>query len=297
MNYVSFPNSNDKISILGLGAMLLSLSNRPSEDVSIRIIHRTLDLGVNLIDTADAYCIDESDKHHNERLIAKALKSYKGEADVDKVIVATKGGLMRPNGSWIVNGDPIHLRQTIKESYDALGGSKPIPLWQLHAIDPNFSIEESFSAVKEAVDKGLIKHVGVSNFNVEQIKRANRIVPIVSVQNQYNPWFRVSEKNGVLEYCEKQGIIFLPWSPVGGSYRYKKLLEVKPLADLASNKSCTVYELILAWIRLKAPSCVVPIPGATKISSIESSVKSLNINLNNDEMKFIDNISDKLSSS
>ena len=293
MNYKKLSNTDTRVSSIGLGAMSLSLANRPSENVGISVIHRALDLGVNLIDTADSYCIDEADKHHNERLIAKALSTYKGSMNKDNVIVATKGGLMRPNGDWIVNCEPNHLRKTIKESYEALGGMKPIPLWQLHAIDPNYSIEESFEVVREAVDKGLIKYVGVSNFNVEEIQRANRIVPIVSVQNQFNPWCRVSEKNGVLEYCEKNGIIFLPWSPVGGMHRYKKLLEIKPLVDLACKKSCSVYALVLAWIRLKSP-CVVPIPGANRISSIESSVDSLKINISQEEIFFIDYISDNL---
>ncbi len=294
MEYKKLANTGIKLSAIGLGAMPMSLSNRPPEDVSISVIHRALNLGINLIDTADSYCIDENDKHHNERLIAKALRTYKGNVNVDDIVVATKGGLMRPGGDWIVNCEPNRLFQTIKESFEALGGVKPITLWQLHAVDLSVPIEESFKAIKKAVDQGLIKHVGVSNFNVQQIEKANKIVPIVSVQNQFNPWFRLSEKNGVLEYCEKNGLIFLPWSPVGGSFRYKKLLEIKPLVELAHKKGCSVYALILAWIRLKSP-CVIPIPGASKISSIENSVESLKITLDKNEMSYIDGISDALS--
>jgi len=107
------------VSAIGLGAMPMSLSSRPPEAQSIEVIHRALDLGITLIDTADSYCKDESDKHHNERLIHKALRQYRG--DVSNVIVATKGGLMRPNGSWTRNGDPKHLRETIQTSFEALG--------------------------------------------------------------------------------------------------------------------------------------------------------------------------------
>ena len=185
-------NTGVTISAIGLGGMPMSLSDRPSEMQAIEVIHRALDLGVTLIDTADSYCKDESDKHHNERLISKALKQYQG--DNSHVIVATKGGLMRPNGSWTRNGNPEHLRQTIKVSFESLGREKPIDVWQYHAPAPNYTIEESLTPAKEAVAAGLIRFVGVSNFSVDQIKRAREIVDIVSVQNQYNPWQRQPAK-------------------------------------------------------------------------------------------------------
>ena len=202
------------LSPIALGAMPLSISGRPAESQAIATIHRALDLGVNLIDTSDAYCQDESDKHHNERLIHKAIQQYSG--DTSRVLVATKGGLMRPNGAWTQNGNPQHLRKTIRESHAALGGQEPIDLWQYHSPDPNYSIEDSLTPAKEAVDEGLIRFVGVSNFSVEQIKRAREVVEIVSVQNQYNPWHRQPESDGVLEYCQTEGLTFLPWSPLGG---------------------------------------------------------------------------------
>jgi aryl-alcohol dehydrogenase-like predicted oxidoreductase len=293
MEFRLLANTGVRISAIGFGAMPLSLSNRPSEDQAIQVIHRALDLGVNFIDTADSYCIDENDKHHNEKLIAKALKSYTGNFggyinSVEEVVVATKGGLLRPNGDWVVHSEPSHLRKTIRESFEALNGTEPIVLWQLHAIQ-NYSVESVFVPIKEAVDLGLIKHVGVSNFSVEQIERARRIVPIVSVQNQHNPWVRNPEFDGVLEYCTKNNIVFLPWSPVGGSRRSKVLNQIKPLAEIAAQKHCSVYSLILAWLRHKS-SVVVPIPGASRVSSIEDSVKSLQVKLNEQEMSQIDDI-------
>ncbi|MGL5059793.1 MAG: aldo/keto reductase, partial [Microcoleus sp.] len=172
-------NTDITISAIGLGGMPMSLSGRPPESQSIAVIHRALDLGVKLIDTADSYCQDESDKHHNERLIAQALSQYGG--DISGVIVATKGGLMRPQGSWTRNGSPHHLRKTIRESFEALGGEKPIDLWQYHAPDTDYSIAESLAPAKEAIAAGMIRYVGVSNFSVEQIKRARDTVEIVSV--------------------------------------------------------------------------------------------------------------------
>jgi pyridoxine 4-dehydrogenase len=226
------------VSAIGLGGMPMSIYNRPPESESIPVIHRALDLGITFIDTADSYCKDESDKHHNERLIHNALASYKG--DISQVIVATKGGLMRPDGNWTRNGNPEHLRQTIRVSFEALGGTKPIDVWQYHSPDNNYTIEESLAPVKEAVEAGLIRFVGVSNFSVEQIKRAQDIVDIVSVQNQYSPWERQPEIDGVLEYCQQQGLTFLPWSPFGGRRRHQDLEDIAAIAQLAKEKGVSV---------------------------------------------------------
>ena len=283
-------NTGVTISAIGLGGMPMSLSDRPSEMQAIEVIHRALDLGVTLIDTADSYCKDESDKHHNERLISKALKQYQG--DNSHVIVATKGGLMRPNGSWTRNGNPEHLRQTIKVSFESLGGEKPIDVWQYHAPDPNYTIEESLTPAKEAVAAGLIRFVGVSNFSVDQIKRAREIVDIVSVQNQYNPWHRQPEYDGVLEYCENQGLTFIPWSPLGGSRRVSNVQDIPAIAQIAQEKGVSVYAIVLAWLSAKSP-CVVAIPGARKTSSIEDSVKSVKVKLSLQEVQQIDSATGK----
>lgn len=278
-------NTDVTISAIGLGGMPMSLSSRPKEAQAIEVIHRALDLGVRLIDTADSYCKDESDKHHNERLIAKALKGYQG--DRAKIVIATKGGLMRPNGDWTRNGNPDHLRETIRTSFEALGGEKPIDVWQYHAPDPNYSIEESLKPAKEAVESGLIRFVGVSNFSVEQIKRARDVVDLVSVQNQYNPWHRQPEKDGVLDYCQRENLTFLPWSPLGGSRRVSRLEEINAIASLAKDKGVSIYAIVLAWVRAKSP-CIVPIPGASKVSSIKDSAKSVEVKLSKQEVEQID---------
>ncbi|QFS47985.1 aldo/keto reductase [Nostoc sphaeroides] len=273
------------VSAIALGGMPMSISNRPPESESIQVIHRALDLGITFIDTADSYCKDESDKHHNERLIHKALTSYKG--DVSQVIVATKGGLMRPDGNWASNGNPEHLRETIRVSFEALGGAKPIDVWQYHSPDSNYTIEESLAPVKEAVEAGLIRFVGVSNFSVEQIKRAQDIVDIISVQNQYSPWQRQPENDGVLKYCEEQGLTFLPWSPFGGRRRHQDLQDIPAIANLAKEKGVSVYNIVLAWLRSKSPA-ILPIPGASKVSSIEDSAQAINVKLSDEEVQKID---------
>ncbi|MBW4635504.1 MAG: aldo/keto reductase [Iphinoe sp. HA4291-MV1] len=273
------------VSAIGLGAMPMSLSTRPPESQSIDVIHRALDLGITFIDSADSYSKDESDKHHSERLIHQALQSYNG--DVSHVVVATKGGLMRPNGNWTRNGNPQHLRETIRISFEALGGDKPIDVWQYHSPDPNYTIEESLAPAKEGVEAGMIRFVGVSNFSVQQIKRARDMVNIVSVQNQYNPWYRQPEFDGVLEYCENESLTFLPWSPFGGRRRHQGLEDFSAIAKLAQEKGVSVYCIVLAWLCSKSPS-ILPIPGASKISSIEDTVQSVNIKLSDDEVQRID---------
>ena len=278
-------NTGVTISAIGLGGMPMSLSSRPPESQAIAVIHRALALGVTLIDTADSYCQDESDKHHNERLISKALQRYEG--DISHITVATKGGLMRPNGNWTRNGNPEHLRETIRTSFEALGGSKPIDVWQYHAPDPDYTIEEALTPAKEAVREGLIRLVGVSNFSVEQIKQARDVVEVVSVQNQYNPWYRQPESDGVLEYCETEGLTFLPWSPLGGSRRVGSLQDIPVIAQLAEEKGVSVYQIVLAWLRAKSP-CIVPIPGASKISSLEDSISAVEVKLSEAEVSTID---------
>jgi aryl-alcohol dehydrogenase-like predicted oxidoreductase len=285
MQTTQIANTGIEVSAIALGGMPMSIYDRPPESQSLDTIHRALDLGITFIDTADSYCKDESDKHHNEKLIYKALQTYKG--DVSNVIIATKGGLMRPNQNWTQNGNPQHLRETIRVSFEALGGKKPIDIWQYHSPDPKYTIEESLKAAKEAVEEGLIRFVGVSNFSVEQIKKARDVVDIVSVQNQYSPWQRQPESDGVLEYCEQEKLTFLPWSTFGGMRRHAGLQDMPVLAKLAQEKGLSVYCIVLAWLRSKSP-CILPIPGASKASSVEDSVKAINVKLSTEEVANID---------
>ena len=180
------------------------------------------------------------------------------------------------------------MRTTIRESYAILGGSKPIDIWQYHAPDPNYTIKDALTPVKEAVERGWIRYVGVSNFTVEQIKQARQIVDLVSVQNQYNPWHRQPEFDGVLDYCQQEGLIFFPWSPLGGSSRVNRLQDIEIIAELAQDREVSVYQIVLGWLRAKY-SCIVPIPGASHISSIEDSVKAVDLELSTEEVEHIDN--------
>lgn len=278
-------NTGVQVSAIGFGGMRLSIGDRPDVEQAIAVVHKALDLGVTLIDTADSYCQDESDKHHNERLIHQALQQYSG--DTSQVIVATKGGLMRPEGAWTRNGNPDHLQETIRISFEALGGEKPIDVWQYHAPDPDYTIAAALKPAKEAVEQGMIRFVGVSNFSVEQIKRARDVVEIVSVQNQYNPWYRQPEIDGVLEYCDREKLTFLPWGPLGGTRHKGQITQTSAISQLAQEKGASVYAVVLAWLRAKSPQ-IIPIPGTSKVANLVDCLRSIDLSLTSEEVSQID---------
>src|SRR5215475_4965904 len=197
------------INRLGFGAMRITGERiwgwPPDRGNALKVLKRTVELGVNLIDTADAYGPETS-----ELLIAEALYPYPKD-----LVIATKGGNTRPGpGQWVPDGRPEYLKQCVDKSLKRLRLER-IDLYQLHRIDPKVPEEESLGALKEMQDAGKIRHVGLSEVSPEQIERARKILPIVSVQNQYNIEDRKSEK--ALVYCEKEGLGFLPWFPIGGT--------------------------------------------------------------------------------
>ncbi len=279
-----FGETGRSVSVIGLGAMPLSVDGRPAQNDAFRVLKRAVELGVTLIDTADAYCLDENDKHHNEKLVWAGLERCGAS---ESVMIATKGGLMRPGGRWETNGDPKHLEKTIRESHQALGGQRAVDLWQFHAPDSKFSIKESLKAARDAVEKGLVRFVGVSNFSVKQVEEARAVVDVVSVQNQYNPFHREPEHDGVLTYCEKENLIFLPWSPYGGWYRYEKLRQISGLDRMATRYDRSVYQVVLAWLRQKSP-CILPIPGASQLSTLENSMAAFDLMLTGEDMTALD---------
>lgn len=281
-------DTNLTISEIGMGCMPLStFPQRPSESEALQTIHCALSLGVNFFNTSDAYCLDESEKHHNERLICKAIQQYEGE--IEDPIVATKGGFTRPKGRWIPNGNPDYLRKTIQESFIALGGVKPIDLWIYHTPDPDYDIRVSLEAAKDAVSEGKVRLVGVSNCSVEQVCHAREVIDIAVVENQFSPWWRDPEFDGMLNYCEQKDIIFLPWSPFGGvagRRRTCNLEDIHVLFEIAEIKKVSVYCIILAWLRSKSTS-VVPIPGTMKSAEIKDSLQALSVYLSSEEISKI----------
>lgn len=266
---------------MGMGALHLSLAPRPAPEDAIAVVHHALRLGIHLFDTADSYCADESDKNHSEALIRRALDSYSG--DTHSIVIATKGGMIRPNGRWVRRGDPEYLQAAILRSFEALGGHRPIDLWQLHAPDPHFSMKQSLRAAVEAMRNGLVRWVGLSNVTVDQIKEAREVVGIVAVQNQYNLWHRDSEFNGVIEYCESAGISFLPWAPMGGKGEHHLLARTPFFGRLAAEHQVSVYSIILAWVLAKS-HCIIPIPGTSKPQHMDAWMDALHVKLTPQEL-------------
>jgi len=272
---------NRTVSAIGLGGMPMSVEGMGDEAQSIRTIHAALDAGVTLIDTADAYAPDEHTVGHNERLIAKALSTYGG--DVSDVLVATKGGHTRTaDGGWGRDGRPEYLRQACEASLKALGVDA-IGLYQYHRPDPAVPYAESIGALEDLRSEGKIRLVGISNATVDQIREAEGITPLASVQNQFSPEFRSSE--GELEYCAQQGIAFLPWSPLGGIGKAGKLSG--PFAEVAEARGVSPQQVCLAWMLAKAP-VVLPIPGASRPQSITDSAAAADLELTAEELARLD---------
>src|SRR5947208_13430642 len=263
---------------LGFGAMRLTGGGiwgwPPDRENAKKVLHRALDLGVNLIDTADAYG-PETD----ELLIAEALHPYpKG------LVIATKGGLTRPGpGSWVPDCRPERLSQCVDQSLRRLKLER-IDVYQLHTVDKKVPIEESLGALKKAQNAGKIRHVGLSNVTTHEIERAKAVVPIVSIQNRYNITDRESED--VLNYCEKEKMGFLPWAPVGGSGRSSLTKAGNPLEAEAKRHNVSAVQLAVAWL-LQISPVILPIPCTASLKHLEDNMAAAKLQLTPDDWKKI----------
>jgi len=274
------------VSAIGLGGMPMSIEGRPDEARSIATIHAALDEGVTFFDTADAYHLHAGEVGHNESLLAKAIASWGG--DTSNVLVATKGGHLRPgDGTWTIDSSPEHLKQAAEASLGRLGGDA-IGLYQLHRPDANVPYEDSVGAIRDLLDAGTIRMAGISNANPEQMKLAQEILGgrLVSVQNQFSPAFRSSEPE--LELADEMGIAFLPWSPLGGISNAAELgSRFAPFQKVADARGLTPQVVALAWHLAKSPH-VIPIPGASRPESIRNSVQAVDVTLTAEELAALD---------
>jgi pyridoxine 4-dehydrogenase len=258
---------------LGFGAMRITGDGiwGPPEDPegAKRLLRRVVELGVNLIDTADSYGPEVS-----ENLIAEALHPYP-----DGLVIATKGGMRRSGpGQWPRDGRPEHLKEACESSLRRLRLER-IDLYQLHAPDPRVRLEDSLGALKELQAEGKIRHIGVSNVSVDELDRARAVVDVVTVQNRYNLTDRRSER--VLDACDRDGIGFIPWFPlaIGDLAR-----PGGPLEDLARGHGATPGQLALAWLLARSP-VVLPIPGTASEEHLEENVAAAEIALDREELE------------
>ncbi len=262
---------------LGFGAMRLCGRHvwgwPPDRQNATRVLRRAVDLGVNFIDTADAY-----GPHINEEQIAQALYPY-----ACGLVIATKGGSIRPGPhEWSRDGSPSHLREACDGSLRRLRLER-IDLYQLHAVDPSVPFEEQIGALRELRDEGKIRFVGLSNVDVAQLQSAERIVEVASVQNNYNVGNRFSEP--VLEYCERRGIVFIPYFPLDAG-DIEALDVLRPVAEA---HGVTVFQTALAWLLQRSP-VMAPIPGTSSISHLEENVAAAQIPLTAEEFTALDRV-------
>lgn len=262
---------------LGYGAMRITGEGiwGPPKDKAeaIRVLQKAVELGVNFIDTADSYGPNVS-----EELIAEALQPYKSG-----LVIATKGGLLRtgPN-EWPVNSSPEHLKEALEGSLKRLK-LEQIDLYQLHRIDPNVPFEKTLGFLKKAQQDGKIKHIGLSEVSVENIKKAQEFVEIVSIQNMYSVDNRKWEAE--LQYCAENNIAFIPWFPLNGGNE-DGMKKIKALAD---QKNATVQQIALSWLLHHSPNILL-IPGTSSVAHLEENMKTASIELSAEDLKELDNL-------
>ncbi|MBB5235154.1 aldo/keto reductase [Deinococcus budaensis] len=262
---------------LGFGAMRVTgegIWGDPADrEGALATLRRLPELGVNLIDTADSYGPAVS-----EELIREALHPY------DSVVIATKAGLTRTGPDvWVPCGRPEYLIQQAHLSRRRLGVDR-IDLWQLHRIDPQVPRDEQFGAVRDLMEQGVIRHAGLSEVGVEEIEAARRVFPVATVQNLYNLVHRKSEE--VLEYCEREGIGFLPWYPLAaGSLAQPGGV----LAEVAARTRAMPSQVALAWVLRRSP-VMLPIPGTGKVKHLEENVAAAGVQLSDDDFRALDGV-------
>jgi pyridoxine 4-dehydrogenase len=257
---------------IGFGAMRITgrgiWGEPPSRDRAIATLRRVVELGVNFIDTADSYGPSVS-----EELIAEALYPYP-----DELVIATKGGLLRPGPNrWNPDGRPEHLREACEGSLRRLR-LEQIPLWQFHRPDPKVPLAESMGVIAGLKDEGKIRHVGISNVSEAQFREAEQILPIVSIQNRFNVTDRESEP--LIDLCEQEDMVFLPWAPIQQADRRVAV------AVAAERRGVTERQIVLAWLLAISPA-ILPIPGTGSPEHAEENVAATAIELSRDEIEAI----------
>jgi aryl-alcohol dehydrogenase-like predicted oxidoreductase len=280
---IQLGNTNIGVYSIGLGAMPLSLKGRPDTAQAHSVIEVFTQDGGNFIDTANVYCARATEIGHNETLIEQVLSKLNHKKDI---FVATKGGIKHDKDDWIADGNPEFLRKSCEKSLKVLK-TDSIFLYQLHSPDPEIPLIDSVGELLKLKDEGKIQHIGLSNVNIEHIQQALSMTEIMSVQNRCNLFNGASFTNGVIEFCEKNEITFIAHSPVGGHFEHRQRVANPLLKQLAEKYQTSAYQIMIACLLHKSPS-ILPIPGASKVSSIKDSLQAINIKLSKEELQLLE---------
>jgi len=261
---------------IGLGGMAIDeYEPKAKEEDAIKLFKFAVDSGVNFIDTADVYGLGR-----NETLIGKALSAEQKE----NVLIATKAGLKRPGGTaWASHGNPDHIKEAINGSLERLGVDK-IELYMLHAPDPEIPLIDSLKAFKELQEQGLVKNIGVSNFSLSQLKEAQKLIKVVSVENHFSLSFKGDEQE-LLPYLTENKIAFLAYFPLGSG----KLLQNEKLNEIAKELNLTPSQVALSWITSKWPTAI-PIPGTQNKDHLLENIKAADIKLDKEVIEKLDGL-------
>jgi aryl-alcohol dehydrogenase-like predicted oxidoreductase len=277
-----------QVSCVGLGCMPMSSEHMlDKREQAIQTIHRALDLGITLLDTANIYAPAWDQVGHNEALVAEALRTYSGEASLLDLMLTTKGGITRgPGETWGRNSSADALRAACEDSMQQLGVDV-IDLYQHHRHDPSITYAEQMQALKALKDANLIRRIGLSNVNAQELKVALEDLGgpddggVVSVQNEYSPRYRGDAD--VLAMCTELGIAFLPWSPLGGSEQAHAVgAHYAAFAEVGKECGVSAQEVVLAWLLSLSP-VMIPIPGATRPATVDSIVHSVSVTLTSEQ--------------
>jgi len=261
--------------------MRLSTERDRDEARAIAVLHAALDAGIRLFDTADAYAWDETERGHNERLIARALATWNTATDRSLVRVATKGGLTRPDGRWEADGRAKHLAAACERSCRALGVDR-LHLYQLHVVDPRTPMATSVRALAKLKRDGLVESIGLCNVTVGQIEEARRLAEIDAVQVELSIWHDHHLLSGVAEYCVANGLRLLAYRPLGGPSRRGKTGADSTLNRIAERHGATPFEIALAWL-MDLSELITPIPGATRVETAQSTARAAAIALTDED--------------
>ena len=290
---------NRQISAIGIGCMNVSwiwsngaaLDPVRRQESAIPAIHAALDAGVTLLDTADIYAPTWDAFGHNEVFVAEALRTWSGTKEQKKnVVIATKAGISRqPGERWGRNGSLDYLLRAAEASAGRLGVEK-IDLWQHHRLDPEIVFETQVANILALKERGVVDQIGVSNYDARQLEIAIKIAGgpddggIVSIQNEFSPRYRYDLD--VLAVCEKYGVAYLPWSPLGGMNNKKAITDSDAFEEVANKHNVSKYAIALAW-EIKTSPSVIPIPGATRTESILDCITALDVTLSDDEFEYL----------